>query len=290
MIEKQQMFDLGFKDNKYLDKYILLVNQQPDRHSDTVYTERHHIIPRCLNGGDEEENLSVLTFREHFIAHRLLIRCSEGHLRDKMRRAIQMVVVRSWEGTRHITPMMVDIVKREGAIGCKIPDDVKEKIKKSHKSKWDNYTSEERNRILTRVVETTQTDTVKLKRWEGLKAFFESPEGILEAKNRQERRKAYLSNPDNLNKLKEDVSKSWDNPETRKNRIEKIQKAAYGENFKKAQAERWEKYWLERGGKREIIRKSVPDEEKVTCPRCGKRVKFLSHHIKKHEKGLLKKG
>jgi rubrerythrin len=37
-----------------------------------VYYERHHIIPKCLGGGDEEENLVLLTAREHFICHKLL--------------------------------------------------------------------------------------------------------------------------------------------------------------------------------------------------------------------------
>ena len=36
------------------------------------YTESHHIIPRCLGGGNETSNLVLLTAREHFIAHRLL--------------------------------------------------------------------------------------------------------------------------------------------------------------------------------------------------------------------------
>ena len=36
------------------------------------YYEIHHIIPKCLNGNDNEENLVKLTLREHYIAHKLL--------------------------------------------------------------------------------------------------------------------------------------------------------------------------------------------------------------------------
>lgn len=36
------------------------------------YHERHHIVPKCLGGGNEEENLIDLFAREHFIAHKLL--------------------------------------------------------------------------------------------------------------------------------------------------------------------------------------------------------------------------
>ena len=36
------------------------------------YHERHHIVPRCMDGTNEEENLIDLFAREHFIAHKLL--------------------------------------------------------------------------------------------------------------------------------------------------------------------------------------------------------------------------
>ena len=36
------------------------------------YTEKHHILPRCLGGSDSKENLTNLTAREHYLAHYLL--------------------------------------------------------------------------------------------------------------------------------------------------------------------------------------------------------------------------
>ena len=36
------------------------------------YHERHHIVPRCMNGSDETDNLIDLFAREHFIVHKLL--------------------------------------------------------------------------------------------------------------------------------------------------------------------------------------------------------------------------
>lgn len=36
------------------------------------YTEKHHIIPRCMGGTDKPKNLVKLTAREHFVAHQLL--------------------------------------------------------------------------------------------------------------------------------------------------------------------------------------------------------------------------
>ena len=37
-----------------------------------VYYENHHITPKCLGGGNEKDNLVLLTAQEHFIAHKLL--------------------------------------------------------------------------------------------------------------------------------------------------------------------------------------------------------------------------
>lgn len=39
-----------------------------------VYQERHHIIPRCLGGNDNSDNIIALTAREHYVAHLLLVK------------------------------------------------------------------------------------------------------------------------------------------------------------------------------------------------------------------------
>jgi hypothetical protein len=37
-----------------------------------IYYEKHHIIPKCLGGNNDKENLVLLTAREHYICHKLL--------------------------------------------------------------------------------------------------------------------------------------------------------------------------------------------------------------------------
>ena len=37
-----------------------------------IYYENHHIIPRCLEGSDEKENLVLLISKEHYLCHVLL--------------------------------------------------------------------------------------------------------------------------------------------------------------------------------------------------------------------------
>lgn len=38
------------------------------------YKEKHHIIPRCMGGNDDESNLVFLTPEEHYVIHQLLVK------------------------------------------------------------------------------------------------------------------------------------------------------------------------------------------------------------------------
>ena len=44
------------------------------------YSERHHILPRCMGGSNDSSNLVALTAREHFLAHMLLGKIHGGVL------------------------------------------------------------------------------------------------------------------------------------------------------------------------------------------------------------------
>lgn len=59
---------------------------------DGNYYEKHHIIPKCCNGSNDKENLVLLTFKEHFIAHLLLTRMYDGELKRKMFYALWRMV------------------------------------------------------------------------------------------------------------------------------------------------------------------------------------------------------
>lgn len=54
------------------------------------YSEKHHIIPKCMNGTDDSENIVKLTAREHFIAHLLLYKIHKSHSLLMAIRAFQM--------------------------------------------------------------------------------------------------------------------------------------------------------------------------------------------------------
>lgn len=60
---------MNYKQN-YFDyiNYVKSLNRKRGK----VYYEKHHIIPKCLGGTNEKDNLILLTGREHFLAHYLL--------------------------------------------------------------------------------------------------------------------------------------------------------------------------------------------------------------------------
>ena len=57
----------------YEKHYNLLINRAKTR-SISGYTEKHHIIPKCMGGNDDASNLVELTAEEHYIAHLLLVK------------------------------------------------------------------------------------------------------------------------------------------------------------------------------------------------------------------------
>lgn len=57
----------------YRKIYDAIIERGRNRQLDG-YKERHHILPRCLGGTDDSENLVELTPEEHFVCHQLLVK------------------------------------------------------------------------------------------------------------------------------------------------------------------------------------------------------------------------
>jgi len=73
-----------FLDNKYSKWYFNIINKSKTRTCPTSYTEKHHILPKSLGGSNKINNLVVLTGKEHFICHLLLINMTTGKHKSKM--------------------------------------------------------------------------------------------------------------------------------------------------------------------------------------------------------------
>lgn len=69
---------LNHNQNWYRKVYYQIINRAKlrglDRNSLDYYVEIHHIIPKCLGGTDDKDNLVALTYREHIICHKILCR------------------------------------------------------------------------------------------------------------------------------------------------------------------------------------------------------------------------
>lgn len=90
-----------FISNKYTNWYNNIIQQaislnrvkRKRGHSDYVYYERHHIIPKSIGGTDDKVNLVLLTPKEHFICHLLLTRmCIDVKHTHKMVFALKFIM------------------------------------------------------------------------------------------------------------------------------------------------------------------------------------------------------
>ena len=72
-----------FIENKYKTWHDNIIANGKNRVLD-CYKEKHHILPRCLGGKDNKENLVELTAKEHFMVHMLLCKFTVSLARRSM--------------------------------------------------------------------------------------------------------------------------------------------------------------------------------------------------------------
>lgn len=63
----------------YIKHYNVLVERAKTKSSTSEYRERHHVVPRCLGGSDDADNIVSLTPEEHYVAHQLLVKMYPDH-------------------------------------------------------------------------------------------------------------------------------------------------------------------------------------------------------------------
>lgn len=91
--------------------YNDLINRGKNRILDK-YTEFHHIIPKCMGGTDDSNNLVELTPEEHYVAHQLLAKIYPKN--NALSKAVLMMTVNrpsnkiyGWVRRRHSESMKV---------------------------------------------------------------------------------------------------------------------------------------------------------------------------------------
>lgn len=80
------------------------------------YVEKHHIIPKCLGGSNEKENLVELTAREHFICHWLL---AKHHNTKQLWNAFSMMCIGAKKHHRYISSRTFEILRKARSIASK---------------------------------------------------------------------------------------------------------------------------------------------------------------------------
>jgi hypothetical protein len=86
-----------FIDNKYTKWYFAIIEHAKIYPSEIF--EKHHIIPKSLNGTNDRENLIMLSFRQHFICHKLLTKMLED--RDSKRKMVYALHMMSLKTKNH---------------------------------------------------------------------------------------------------------------------------------------------------------------------------------------------
>jgi len=73
-----------FINNKYRKLYFNIIDSYKNRDLSGEYTESHHIIPKCMGGKNNKDNIVVLTAKAHYVCHHLLTKFTTGSNYYKM--------------------------------------------------------------------------------------------------------------------------------------------------------------------------------------------------------------
>lgn len=122
----------------------------PLEKSKDLYTEEHHITPRCLGGDDSRENLVRLTAREHFLAHRLLNKLHPDN--PSLKTALFLMCSRDKHGKRNVCSRVYETLKTAHSeemsrrmSGREVSDETRHKLSKSHIGKV--YSTESKQKM-----------------------------------------------------------------------------------------------------------------------------------------------
>ena len=124
--------------NIYLQRYNKLINHYKNVISEG-YVEKHHILPKCMGGTDDINNLIALPSRVHFIVHALLHKAYPEN--TSLAHAYAMMGVNNKSQNRKCSSRLYEMSKiaRSNALkGKPRPEWVKAKLRVPKKNK-ENY-------------------------------------------------------------------------------------------------------------------------------------------------------
>jgi hypothetical protein len=159
-----------FLDNKYTRWYyaiIVAAQSQNRKKNNGVYYENHHILPKCWfpEFNKESWNQVLLTAREHFICHILLIKMTNNILRHKMVFAANCLLrVNNQQERINITSRYYDYLKIEFSktmTGRKHTKETKEKISRSSKLQIGPWKGKKRSNEFCKKISEIQKNRIR---------------------------------------------------------------------------------------------------------------------------------
>jgi hypothetical protein len=158
-----------------------------------IYYENHHIIPRHMGGDDCDENLVLLTFREHILSHyllwriygndgdRLMVLMRSGQSEEAQRLRVKLAVeanrnggkgFENWKGERHpmknpekVKQVLKTKRKKYGKSLMKMDDAVRKMISNRMKIVSNKPEVKEKRANTIREINSTLSNEAKLKKY-----------------------------------------------------------------------------------------------------------------------------
>lgn len=89
-----------------------------NRNKQDSYYEKHHILPRSLGGTNKKSNLVLLTAKEHFICHLLLVKMykDDKPKYKKMLHAFMLMRGQNKDQERYINSVIYETLKKEYSV------------------------------------------------------------------------------------------------------------------------------------------------------------------------------
>jgi hypothetical protein len=238
------------------------------------YVEKHHIIPRCVGGLDDNTNYAILTPEEHYLAHLLLVKMPryKGHSKyNKLVYAANMLTVGGSRNNKSYgwLKRKLGALVRENNLGRKQSEETIEK--RVSKTRGQKRTDETRQRIRDALTGRTrpefseewiaklrQANTGENNNMFGKKHSDESRRKMSESKKGKhlwtddqkreigERMRGRVDTEETKRKKSTAIKSSWeDNDERKKQLSEKMRGRVLSEETKKklsdAAKRRWQK-------------------------------------------------
>lgn len=157
----------------YQKHYELLIESRKNRIlNENEYYEEHHIIPKCLGGSNEKDNLVKLTAREHFIAHQLLWLATKN-----LKLAAAFIAMRWHQKLRNLNSKQFEQIRKVIALRCSImfkgrifTEEHKRKISESQRKRMSDpkartrVSESNRNRIITEETKQKMKESQRIRR------------------------------------------------------------------------------------------------------------------------------